>query len=104
EYRAGHDQAAIDIMEGDAAKASGPTARLVSAMAHWRLGEKAEARHALAQAVMSYDWSLSVAEMNERWQYRPLRREESYKTEVADGWICHVLRREAEAMILPDLP
>ena len=21
-----------------------------------------------------------------------------------DGWICHVLRREAEAMILPDLP
>jgi hypothetical protein len=48
-------------------------------------GQVAEAKKTLAEAVLAYDWRAGSA------------RDQ-------DGWICHVLRREAETMILPELP
>jgi eukaryotic-like serine/threonine-protein kinase len=71
-------------MEGEPAGVLGPLPQTVTAMARWRLGQTAEARRALARAVVSFDWSPANAG-------------------GADHWIYHALRREAEAMVLPDL-
>jgi serine/threonine-protein kinase len=84
EYRAGRMEAAVRILEGDAAPVLGPAPKLVAAMARHRLGQTAEAREALAQAVRSFDWGAAGADHREAWMY-------------------HVLRREAEAMISPNL-
>ena len=54
-------------------------------MALYQSGRVAEARKTLAEAVLGYDWRATMV------------RDQ-------DGWIRHVLRREAETMILPDLP
>jgi serine/threonine-protein kinase len=54
-------------------------------MAQYRQGQQKQARQTLAAAIIAFDWSAAQAD----------RR---------DVWICHILRREAEAMILPDLP
>src|SRR5438445_367196 len=62
-----------------------PVARLVLALALRQDGQLAEARKALAAAILSYDW-------------RPAQ------ARAPDAWICHVLRREAEGLILPNLP
>jgi eukaryotic-like serine/threonine-protein kinase len=72
-------------MRGDAARMPGPAPRLVLAMALHRSGRSAEAREALAAAVLSHDWSANGARF-------------------PDDWSLHALRREAEGMILPDLP
>ena len=53
-------------------------------MALHRSGRAAEARKTLAEAVQVHDWR-------------------KIKVHDLDGWICHVLRREAERMILPCL-
>jgi serine/threonine-protein kinase len=85
EYRQGRLDRAIAALSGDAQGALGAARRLVLAMALHRSGQVAGARKTLAAAVLTYDW----------------------KTRQAldqDGWACHVLRREAEGMILPDLP
>jgi serine/threonine-protein kinase len=58
---------------------------LVLAMARHRRGDREGARQALAAAVLTYDWGAA-------------------KADNQDAWICRVLRREAEALILPDLP
>jgi serine/threonine-protein kinase len=63
----------------------GPAPRLVIAMAQYRSGRRAEARKTLAAEMTGFDWS--PARANSR-----------------DHWIWHVLRREAEALIVPDLP
>jgi len=63
----------------------GPVPRLVLAMALHRSGHVAEARKTLAAAVTAHDWRATEA------------RDQ-------DGWICHALRREAEGLILTDLP
>jgi serine/threonine-protein kinase len=84
EYRRGHLGAAICEMDTEASKVMGPAPRLVQAMAQHRQGRKAQARKTLAAAVLSYDWRPSV-------------------TNYRDDWIIHVLRREAEAVILPNL-
>ena len=55
------------------------------AMALYRNGNRNEARTALAAAVESYDWSPA-------------------KADNRDVWIPHILRREAEALILRDKP
>ena len=60
-------------------------ARLTQAMVEQQRGQKAEARKKLAAAVISFDWSEPRANDH-------------------DAWICHVLRREAESLILPKLP
>lgn len=84
QYRQGQFRSAIATLEGEASKVMGPAPRLIIAMAQHGLGEKQQARKSLAAAVLAFDWGAAVAD----------RR---------DVWICHILRREAEAMILPNL-
>jgi eukaryotic-like serine/threonine-protein kinase len=83
EYRQGRLDAAISLMRGEASGVPGPSPRLVLAMALHQKGLVAEARKTLSEAIMAHDW-------------RPT------KMRGQDDWICHVLRREAEAMISPD--
>ena len=84
EYRQGHLDRAISLMRGDASGVLGPAPRLVLAMALQQSGRAAEARKTLAEAILAHDWR-------------------TIKVRDQDGWIYHVLRREAEALILPDL-
>jgi serine/threonine-protein kinase len=85
EYRQGRLESAIALLQGEAAFVPGPSPRLVLAMAQHHQGRKEEARHTLAAAVVAFDWSAAEADNPETWS-------------------CHVLRREAEALILPNLP
>jgi serine/threonine-protein kinase len=85
EYRRGRLDSAISVMNGEASKVMGPAPRLIVAMARHGQGRKGEARKTLAAAVLAFDWSAAQADNR-------------------DSWICHVLRREAEALILPNLP
>jgi serine/threonine-protein kinase len=85
EYRQGRLDQAISTLRGKAPESYGPARRLVLAMALHRDGQVTEARKTLAAAVLAHDWRANQA------------RE-------ASGWLFHVLRREAERMILPDLP
>jgi serine/threonine-protein kinase len=84
DYRQGRWDDAIKLMNGEAAKVLGPCPRLVAAMALHRKGQQDQARKVLAAAVASYDWSAA-------------------KADSRDPWIAHVLRREAEALILTSL-
>jgi tetratricopeptide (TPR) repeat protein len=85
EYREGRFDQAIATMRGDASGVYGPLARLVLAMALHRDGQLAQARKTLAAAILSYDWRETQARGH-------------------DPWICHLLRREAEGLVLPNLP
>jgi serine/threonine-protein kinase len=85
EYRQGRLDGAIAVMKGEASQVMGPAPRLIVAMAQYRQGQTKQARQTLGVAVFAFDWSAAQAD----------RR---------DTWICHVLRREAEALILPNLP
>jgi tetratricopeptide (TPR) repeat protein len=85
EYREGKFDQAIATMRGDASRLDGPITRLVLAMALHQADQLALAQKTLAVAILSYDWKAIQA----REQY---------------AWICHVLRREAEGLILPNLP
>ena len=85
EYRQGRFDAAIALMEGGASKVMGPCPRLVVAMAKYQKGDVEAARKLLAATAVSFDWSAPEAD----------RR---------DTWIWHILRREAEQMMLPNLP
>jgi tetratricopeptide (TPR) repeat protein len=85
EYREGKFVEAISTMRGDASRVQLPVPRLVLAMALYRHGQMGEARKTLAAAILSYDWRETQA------------REPG-------AWICHVLRREAEGLVLPNLP
>ena len=82
EYRLGRAEAATTVMQGPAGRVLGPAPRLVLAMARHRQGSEDEARRVLAEAVRSYDWNLARADNREAWVY-------------------HILRREAERLILP---
>jgi serine/threonine-protein kinase len=86
EYRQGQFDRAIATMQGDASGALGPAPRLVLAMSLHRSGQATEARKALAAAIVAHDW-------------RAMR----VRARDQNGWIYHILRREAEAMILPKL-
>jgi tetratricopeptide (TPR) repeat protein len=85
EYRQGQFGQAITTMRGDASKWVGPCPKLVLAMALHQKGQADEARKTLASAVLSHDWTAN---------------------QVRDTHSCiaHSLRREAESMILPNLP
>jgi len=85
EYREGKFDQAISTMRGGASRVDGPIARLVLAMALQQNELLAEARKTLAAAILSYDWRATRA------------RDQ-------DAWICHLFRREAEALVLPNLP
>jgi len=82
EYRQGRFENAITILKGDAAESPGPGAGTTLAMAQQREGNAQSARATLAAAIGSYDWRLSEADSRDNWMY-------------------HILRREAEAAILP---
>ena len=83
EYRRDRHRRAIAILE--VSRVLGPAPRIVLAMARYRSGEREEARRTLASAVIDYDWRAASADDRE-------------------AWIFHVLRREAEAMLFPNLP
>jgi serine/threonine-protein kinase len=84
-YRQGRLDRAIAELQGEASLVPGPNPRLVLAMAQFRQGAKEAARHTLAAAVVAFDWGAAQADN-------------------PGAWTCHVLRREAERLILPDLP
>lgn len=104
EYRAGHYEAALAILEDLPARVMGPVPDLVVAMSRSRLGQPAAARRALARAVVSYDWSPGATEDPDRWIHHVLVRNAPRQAADADPWAYHILRREAEALILPDVP
>ena len=87
EYRVGRFEAAIALMNGEAARVMGPGPRLVVAMAKNQQGAKGGALKTLAEAVLSDNWRAEKADNRE------------------SPWIIHVLRREAEgadpAQVLP---
>jgi serine/threonine-protein kinase len=80
EYRQGNYETAAAIMEGEAGKVLGPSPRLVTAMAQFRLGDSQQARETLSAALKMTKWDLSPVHGH-------------------DQWIAHILRREAEATI-----
>jgi serine/threonine-protein kinase len=84
EYRQGRLDRAIATMRGDASRMLGPAPRLVLAMALHRSGQVGEARKLLAAAILDSDWRAQVGNPHD--------------------WISHVLRREAESLIVPNLP
>jgi tetratricopeptide (TPR) repeat protein len=85
QFRLGNYDRAMALMRGDAAKVMDSVAGLVIAMIQYQKGQTGEARKTFASAVLAYNWS---------------------PDHVRDihGCILHVLRREAERMILPNLP
>jgi len=84
EYRRGRFDSTIDCLQKAGARGVWmPVTRLVLAMALHRSGQTRQARETLAAAVQSYDWT-------------------EKKADGGDKWIAHVLRREAEALIVPN--
>ena len=76
---------AISLMEGEAAPVHGTCPPPGRGHGPTPSGTKEEARKTLAAAILAFDWRADHAD-------------------IRDAWICHMLRREAEAMILPNLP
>jgi tetratricopeptide (TPR) repeat protein/tRNA A-37 threonylcarbamoyl transferase component Bud32 len=84
EYRQGHFDAAISIMEGGASDSYPPAPQLVIAMAEAKKGDRAAAQKTFAKAIANFDWSMLNANNS-------------------DVWMCHALRREAQGLILPNV-
>jgi serine/threonine-protein kinase len=85
ELRRGRTKSAIALMEGEASSVLGPAPRLILAMAQHDEGLKKQAKKTLARAIAGFDWNATEADNR-------------------GVWIAHILRREAEARILPNLP
>ena len=85
DYRAGRFDEATAILKGATSKVLVPGPQVLLAMTQHRLGHREDALATLAATTPALDW-------------RP--------TQVRDRetWIYQALRREAEALILPDLP
>jgi eukaryotic-like serine/threonine-protein kinase len=82
EYRQGQFDRAIAKMQGGASSVLGPAPRLVLALALHRSGQVTEARKTLAAAIEAHDWgAMQVYGLDH------------------NGWIYHILRREAEDLI-----
>jgi hypothetical protein len=84
EYRHHRFEKSIELLQGDASTVMASAPQLVLAMAQYRNGQKEQARKTLAAVVLQFDWSMAQADSR-------------------DVWICHILRREAEALIVPNL-
>lgn len=78
-YRGGDDSGALSLLGESSPGMLGPMPLLIRAMAQHRLGDDRDARDVLAQAIASYDWDANPA--------------------TREAWMCHILRREAEAAI-----
>jgi formylglycine-generating enzyme required for sulfatase activity len=87
EYRQGQFDRAIATMQGDASGVLGPAPGLVLALSLYGSGQATEARKTFAAAILAHDW----------------RATQVHALQQPNGWIYHILRREAEAMILPKL-
>jgi tetratricopeptide (TPR) repeat protein len=86
EYRLGHFDSAIDrLQQAESRGVWMPVTRLVLAMARQRSGQTQQARETLAAALASWDWSETAAVSQ-------------------DEWIGHVLRGEAEPLVVANLP
>jgi serine/threonine-protein kinase len=83
-YRQGRLDTAIAELRGEASLMPGPNPHMLLAMAQFRKGEKEAARHTLAAAIAAFDWRATQAD-------------------TPATWTCHVLRREAESLIFPDI-
>src|SRR6185295_15305308 len=84
-YRQGQIDEAIPLLREAAQKIPNrPGPRLVLAMAQFKSGSAKDARQTLAAAVAAYDWK-------------------QFQEDFPAVWTSHLLRREAEAMILPSL-
>jgi serine/threonine-protein kinase len=89
-YRQGRPRQAVPLLREAAEKLPNrPGPRLAMAMAQFQSGSPKEARQTLAAAVRAYNWN------EPRAASRP-----DYPT----VWVSHVLRREAERLLLPNLP
>jgi serine/threonine-protein kinase len=85
EYRLGRLEKAVPLLQESAQRIpSRPGPRLVLAMCQFRGGSPKEARKSLAGAIAVYDWK-------------------QLPDDFPSVWTSHILRREAEAMILPNL-
>jgi eukaryotic-like serine/threonine-protein kinase len=80
-YRESRLDEATKLLTDEAASVMGPSPRLILAMAQHQQGQKDQARETLAAAIASYDWDESKADNH-------------------DAWIAHILRREAESLLL----
>jgi serine/threonine-protein kinase len=85
DYRQGRFDEAVKVLQGGPSRLTGPSTRLVLAMALYRGGRQEEAQELLQSAVQRHDWRPNEARNQ-------------------DGWIAHILRREAEALIRPASP
>jgi eukaryotic-like serine/threonine-protein kinase len=85
DYRQGRYEQAIKVLQGAPSRLPGPSPLLVLAMALHRNGQTEEARKTLA-----------VALQKPAWRVKQIRDQ--------DDCIMHVLRREAESLILPASP
>ncbi|MDB5389957.1 MAG: tetratricopeptide repeat protein [Planctomycetaceae bacterium] len=85
QYREGRLTEALALIEGEPSAVLGPAPGLVKAMILKGLGRDADAIKTLGSAVIVFDWSASQAVTREAWIY-------------------HILRREAETLILTNLP
>ncbi|HSZ58214.1 MAG TPA: protein kinase [Tepidisphaeraceae bacterium] len=86
EYRQGRLPQAIPLLQAATTRLPNrPGPRLVLAMAQFQSGDAHQGRRSLAAAVCKYNW-------------------EEIRADHTTAWVNHVLRREAEAMILPNLP
>ena len=91
EVRAGRMEQALSIVrDGRVARALFPAPKLVEALALGHTGRTAEARHALAQAATAFDWGAHSVDWTPR------------SADSREMWIYHVLRREAEGLVLPE--
>jgi tetratricopeptide (TPR) repeat protein len=84
EYRRGNYQEAIRLLR-EAIPRVGITPRLVLAMALYKGGQREEGCRTFTAVTLDYDWAEA-------------------KADELDVWIRHVLRREAERLIMPELP
>jgi tetratricopeptide (TPR) repeat protein len=87
EYRQGQVDRAIATMQGDASGILGPAPHLMLALSLHRSGQATEARKTLAAGILAHDW----------------RAMQVHARDQQNEWIYHILRREAEAVILPKL-
>jgi serine/threonine-protein kinase len=84
EYREGRFDNSIAMLQGEAANVLAPAPSLITAMSLYRAGQEDEARRRLAMTMCDFDWRAESAASREMWMY-------------------HVLRREAEELMLPNL-
>ncbi len=90
EFRRGRHAEALAWLQDSAARLPNrPGPRLAVAMALFQSGSATEARQTLAIAVRDYDWNDSAP---------------ASRADPSVVWVSHILRREAETMIVPDLP